>query len=217
MTSQIAQNLNRVLHSIVQVSSARPVTLVAVSKTKPASLLLEAYNAGQRHFGENYVHEILEKSKELPQDIKWHFIGHLQSNKVKQVCSVPNLYMVETVDRQKIAKSLNDAIKSQDRKLKVLVQVNTSNEESKSGCDPSETLNLCRYVINECPNLDLCGFMTIGDLSNSKRSDENPDFEQLVSVRDSVCDELKLDKNNLELSMGMSSDYETAVCVTHKQ
>lgn len=109
--------------------------LVAVSKTKPVSLLMEAYNAGQRHFGENYVQEVLEKAPQMPRDVHWHFIGHLQSNKAKAlVQSIPNLYSVETVDSQKIANHLNRACEGAERDelLKVMVQVNTSGEESKS-------------------------------------------------------------------------------------
>lgn len=225
-TSTIAQNLSRVLSKIQSCASSpsNNVTLIAVSKTKPSNALLECYESGQRHFGENYVQELIEKSKELPSDIHWHFIGHLQSNKVKSICQIPNLYMVHTVDRQKIAKALNSAMSEVQKqqklqaennnrsKLKVLVQVNTSGEDSKSGCEPSDTIQLCKYVIDQCPFLELCGLMTIGDLTNSKSTlDYNPDFEKLVSLRGEVCQELGIDQSQFHLSMGMSSDYELAI------
>lgn len=216
-TSLIAQNLSRVLSNIHNIAPPNHTpltpTLIAVGKTKPANLLMECYQNQQRHFGENYVQELIDKSKVLPSDIHWHFIGHLQSNKVKSICQIPNLYMVQTVDRQKIAKALNSAMSElESRKLKVLVQVNTSGEDSKSGCPPEETVALCKYVIDQCPFLELCGLMTIGDLTNSKSTEDyNPDFEKLVSLKGTVCQELALDQNQFHLSMGMSSDYELAI------
>lgn len=106
--------------------------MVAVGKTKPADDLKTLYDAGQRHFGENYVQEIVDKAHLLPNDLQWHFIGHLQSNKCKLLLSgVPSLYMVETIDSIKLADKLNKLIKElrPDRKLNILVQVNTSDEE----------------------------------------------------------------------------------------
>lgn len=110
--------------------------LVAVSKTKPTNLIIEAYEAGQKHFGENYVNELIEKANHpdiLTRDIRWHFIGHLQRNKVNKLLAIPNLYMVETVDTEKLASALDKAwqkLRKQDNlKLNVLVQINTSGEE----------------------------------------------------------------------------------------
>lgn len=106
-------------------------TLIAVSKTKPASLLSVAYSAGQRDFGENYVHEVVEKAPVLPADIRWHFIGHLQSNKVRDLVAVPGLHCVHTVDSAKLARELQKrvALLRPDRPLNIMVQVNTSAEE----------------------------------------------------------------------------------------
>jgi pyridoxal phosphate enzyme (YggS family) len=213
MSSSVAQNLCRVLQNIAACSGNRKVTLVSVSKTKPTPMIVECYNASQRHFGENYVQELVDKARELPSDIQWHFIGHLQGNKVKTLCNVPNLYMVQSVDREKIAHTLNTEIQRHSRRLKVLVQVNTSKETRKSGCQVDEALQLCKYIMDQCPNLEFCGLMTIGDPTNSKSTaNYNPDFEKLLAVRDNICNELKLDKDKLEISMGMSSDYELAVC-----
>jgi pyridoxal phosphate enzyme (YggS family) len=113
---------------------ASQVRVVAVSKTKPVSMIQEVYDGGHRHFGENYVQEFLEKAPQLPADIQWHFVGHLQSNKAKVLVSgVPNLYMVEGVDSLKVANHLDRAVSGVGRQpLRVLVQVNTSGEECGS-------------------------------------------------------------------------------------
>ena len=113
----VARALQTIRDRITTVSSslhlAHPPQLIAVSKTKPTTLLHEAYTAGQRHFGENYVVELAEKAPQLPSDIRWHFIGHLQSNKCKVLAKVGNLYMVECVDNEKLASALNKACQSQ--------------------------------------------------------------------------------------------------------
>lgn len=125
-------NSTRTVTTNYNPSHLKQVRLVAVSKTKPIELIEACYKAGHRNFGENYVQELCEKAAKLPQDIQWHFIGHLQSNKTKQIASVPNLFMVETVDREKIATALEKEIVKSGRKipLNVMVQVNTSGEES---------------------------------------------------------------------------------------
>lgn len=126
-----------------------------MSKTKPVEAIIEAYSAGQRHFGENYANELADKGthqliKDQCPDIKWHFIGHLQRNNINKIM-LPSLYMVETVDSEKLATALDKAWKTKvgtDDKLRVLVQVNTSREENKSGVDPAEVTNLYKLVIN---------------------------------------------------------------------
>ncbi|XP_020114385.1 proline synthase co-transcribed bacterial homolog protein-like [Ananas comosus] len=186
------------------------VKVVAVSKTKPPAVVRHVYDAGHRCFGENYVQELLEKAPQLPADIEWHFIGHLQSNKVKSLLAgVPNLDMVESVDDEKIANHLDRAVASLGRKpLKVLVQVNTSGEESKSGVDPSGCVELAKHVKMGCPNLVFSGLMTIGMLDYTS-TPEN--FKTLVNCRDEVCKELGIPEEQCELSMGMSSDFEQAI------
>eukprot|EP00249_Psilotum_nudum_P008598 c21394_g1_i1 orf=303-1031(-) len=190
--------------------SACQVRVVAVSKTKPIVAIREAYDAGHRHFGENYVQELLEKVPELPADIQWHFIGHLQSNKAKAlVAGVPNLYMVEGVDNPKVASYLDRAIAGLGRRsLKVFVQVNTSGEESKSGVEPSECLELAKHVKFQCPNLEFSGLMTIGMLDYTSRPEN---FKTLVDCQAKVCEALDMPKEECELSMGMSGDFEQAI------
>ncbi|CAA0837212.1 Predicted pyridoxal phosphate-dependent enzyme-YBL036C type [Striga hermonthica] len=186
------------------------VRLVAVGKTKPVPLLRQVYDAGHRCFGENYVQEIVEKAPQLPEDIEWHFIGNLQSNKVKTLLSgVPNLAMVQTVDDEKIANHLNRAIGNIGRKpLKVLVQVNTSGEESKSGVEPTGCVELAKHIRMNCPNLEFCGLMTIG-MPDYTSTPEN--FKTLSNCRIEVCKSLDMEEHECELSMGMSGDFEQAI------
>ncbi|KAK8629530.1 hypothetical protein V6N13_078367 [Hibiscus sabdariffa] len=186
------------------------IRVVAVSKTKPVSLLRQVYDAGHRCFGENYVQELVEKAPQLPDDIGWHFIGNLQSNKVKPlIAGVPNLAMVETVDDEKIANHLNRAVGNLERKpLKVLVQVNTSGEESKYGVEPSGCVELAKHVSLNCPNLQFCGLMTIG-MPDYTSTPEN--FKTLANCRSEVCKALGIPEEQCELSMGMSGDFELAI------
>ncbi|CAL9138669.1 unnamed protein product [Musa acuminata var. zebrina] len=200
------------VHQAAERSGRAPeqVRVVAVSKTKPASLLRQVYDAGHRCFGENYVQEIVEKAPQLPVDIEWHFIGNLQRNKVKSLLAgVPNLHMIESVDDVKIANHVDRVVASLGRKpLKVLVQVNTSGEESKFGVDPSGCVNLVRHVKLGCPNLIFSGLMTIGMLDYSS-TPEN--FKKLSNCRAEVCKELEIPEEQCELSMGMSADFEQAI------
>ncbi|EGD82438.1 alanine racemase [Salpingoeca rosetta] len=188
--------------------------LVAVSKTKPLQLVLDAYEAGQRVFGENYVQELVEKSNDprVPEDIEWHFIGRLQSNKSNTLARVKNLKVVETVASEKLARTLNRAFAEHDAPLRVFMQVNTSGEENKGGVEPSDCAALAAFIANECDHLQLAGLMTIGMLNRSLKTDDtNEDFETLVSCRGRVAEAIGVDADALELSMGMSSDFEHAI------
>lgn len=186
------------------------VRVVAVSKTKPVSLIQQIYDAGHRCFGENYVQEIIDKAPQLPDDILWHFIGHLQSNKVKPLLNaVPNLAMVEGVDNDKIAYNLDRVVSGIRRQpLKVLVQVNTSGEASKSGVNPSDCVDLVKHVKLGCPNLEFSGLMTIGmpDYTSTPLN-----FQTLLNCRAEVCVALGISESQCELSMGMSGDFEQAI------
>ncbi|KAK7245890.1 hypothetical protein RIF29_40744 [Crotalaria pallida] len=188
---------------------AQQVRVVAVSKTKPVSAIREVYDSGHRCFGENYVQELVEKAPQLPDDIEWHFIGNLQSNKVKPLLSsVPNLAYVESVDDEKIANHLDRAVANIGRKpLKVFVQVNTSGETSKFGVEPTLCVDLVKHIKN-CTNLEFCGLMTIGMLDYSS-TPEN--FKLLSSCRSEVCKALDISEEQCELSMGMSADFEQAI------
>jgi PLP dependent protein len=199
----------------------RYVRLVAVSKTKPVELLEAAYDAGCRCFGENYVQE-LESKAELWKDrtdVQWHFIGALQSNKCQALvncCANINQLTVETISSVKLATKLNNAVtgkvtdNKEPQRLKVFVQVNTSGEESKSGIEPgAPCVELCRFITTECPALELRGLMTIGAPGDASC------FNTLVQCRDEVLARLQADRTGpvpeLELSMGMSDDFEQAI------
>ncbi|XP_076288896.1 pyridoxal phosphate homeostasis protein [Lasioglossum baleicum] len=225
--SLVAENLKIVCNKIAVASAKRPLEcktveprLVAVGKLHSHELIIEAYEAGQRHFGENYVNELAEKGHHADilakcNDIRWHFIGHLQRNKVNKLLSVPNLYVVETVDNEKISSALDSSWlkcrKQDDLKLKVMVQVNTSKEEGKSGCQISEVCSLVKHVIDNCKNLEFIGLMTIGMYGYDPADGPNPDFLQLRECKRNLSEELDIDPTKIELSMGMSNDYEQAV------
>lgn len=208
----VVQRLEGVIDRVKEASksSDKEVRLVAVSKTKPAWMIQSAYDVGQRHFGENYVQELLDKSVALPKDIRWHMIGHLQSNKAKSlVKGVEGLYCVETLDSTKLATILDRACAEIKRApLHVYVQVNTSQEASKHGVTPEGCIDIAKHVIETCPNLRLSGLMTIG-MPDYTSTPEN--FRCLASCRDELCDALGLSQEDVELSMGMSSDFELAI------
>jgi pyridoxal phosphate enzyme (YggS family) len=171
------------------------------------------------------VQELLEKSRLLPRSIQWHFIGGLQSNKCKQLAEqIPNLWCVSSVDSEKKCNELEKGRKALvekdgdgvEGKLGVKVQVNTSGEESKSGVEPGDALALCKHVVEKCPHLELSGLMTIGAIARSKATTEetkNEDFEALKEIRGKVAEGLGWEEDKLELSMGMSSDFEGAIAM----
>lgn len=148
-------------------------------------------------------------------------IGGLQSNKCKQLAEqIPNLWCVSSVDSEKKANELEKGRKAllekdgSAEKLRIMVQVNTSGEESKSGVEPQDALPLCKHIIEKCPHLQLAGFMTIGSIARSKVTtpeNENEDFVTLRETRDKVAKELGWEESKLELSMGMSADFEGAI------
>ncbi|XP_044516800.1 pyridoxal phosphate homeostasis protein isoform X1 [Gracilinanus agilis] len=209
--------------------------LVAVSKTKPADMVIEAYAHGQRSFGENYVQELLEKASNAKilsscPEIKWHFIGHLQKQNVNKLIAVPNLYMLETVDSVKLADKVNNSWqkKGSPERLKVMVQINTSGEEilifstsfldfhlslheGKHGLPPSETVATVQHINAKCPNLEFVGLMTIGSFGHDVTQGPNPDFQTLLSLRKEVCEKLSIRIDQVELSMGMSMDFQHAI------
>ncbi|XP_075030811.1 pyridoxal phosphate homeostasis protein isoform X3 [Calonectris borealis] len=217
--------LRAVTEQVQQAAARRPQglpavqpRLVAVSKTKPAEMVIDAYSHGQRSFGENYVQELLEKASDSRilsscPEIKWHFIGHLQKHNVNKLIAVPNLFMLETVDSVKLADRVNSSWqkKGLSQKLKVMVQVNTSGEDSKHGLPPGDTTAAVEHVINKCPSLEFVGLMTIGSVGHDLSKGPNPDFQMLLSLRQEVCEKLNLPVEKVELSMGMSTDFQHAV------
>lgn len=180
----------------------RSVTLVAVSKTKPEAAIREAYAAGQRDFGENYVQELAAKAaalSDLP-DIRWHLIGPLQRNKVKQV--VPLISLLHTVDRAALAEEIEKRAAAASRVVPVLIEVNVGGEASKAGCAPGDAAALAD-VVRSLPHLELRGLMTIPP-DTGDREQARPFFAALRSLGAAIG-------GALELSMGMSHDHEIAI------
>ncbi|CUA75890.1 hypothetical protein RSOLAG22IIIB_01891 [Rhizoctonia solani] len=231
---ELTESLNEVRRKVESAHAKRAVKttlpcLVAVSKYKPASDIRVCHDLGQLDFGENYVDELIEKSSVLPETIRWHFIGSLQSNKCKKVAGVPNLYCLHTLDSIKKADLLQKALPSTRKEpLKVMIQINTSGEDAKSGLQPlspenidgSDVLALARHVVKFCPALELYGLMTIGSFEASTSNEENPDFKTLIHTRGILQDLLRADDQlgeawgedrSLVLSMGMSADFEEAI------
>lgn len=186
--------------------NSNDITLLAVSKTKPATDIMAAYDQGQRQFGESYVQEAVDKIAQLDtfSDIVWHFIGPIQSNKSALVAA--NFAWVQSVDRLKIAKRLNSQRPETMPPLNVLIQVNISEEEAKSGCHPNEITELAQYI-DQCAHLQLRGLMAIP----AKSDDANTQiqyFEQLQTC----FDKLQTQYPHIDtLSMGMSNDVEAAI------
>ncbi|KAI9725304.1 MAG: hypothetical protein M1828_003319 [Chrysothrix sp. TS-e1954] len=233
--SQLITNLSTAIQQVASASaSQRLPRLVLVSKLHPTADILHLHSEAHKHlkqpdayshFGENYVQELQHKASVLPRTIKWHFIGGLQSNKAKPLASsIPNLWCVSSVDSLKKADALEKgraALEEQNKNeivqaLNVHIQVNTSGEESKSGVPPTEAAALCQHVREQCPRLKLLGLMTIGAIARSKpstagNSSENEDYETLKQTREQVTNELGLSVGDLELSMGMSGDFEEAI------
>eukprot|EP00039_Didymoeca_costata_P026715 m.16468 g.16468 ORF g.16468 m.16468 type:complete len:280 (+) comp5710_c0_seq1:56-895(+) len=190
--------------------------LVAVSKTKPLSAIIEAFEAGQRVFGENYPQELAEKAKspEVPEGIQWRFIGTLQSNKVKLVVGLPGLVAIETITSEKLANAVNKNVieKMGGKTLDVFIQVNSSGEENKGGVAPENVITLAKHICDNCPGLRLKGIMTIGQYGRVVQKGEvNVDFKKLVECRTNVVHEMGIEEKDLELSMGMSGDFEHAI------
>ena len=180
------------------------VTLIAVSKTKPISLIQEAYATGQRDFGENKVQELVEKQEALPNDIRWHMIGHLQRNKVKYIA--PFVHLIHGVDSLRLLKEINKQGAKINRCIPVLLQVHISQEDTKFGFDSNEL----KEAINECNVLEWvkpCGLMGMATFT-SDTDQVSREFQGLKDLFDEYQSNFG---ENPTLSMGMSGDYKVAI------
>ena len=180
-------------------------TCVAVSKTKPIEDIQKIYNLGHKDFGENKVQELELKYNSLPKDIKWHMIGHLQTNKVKKV--VPLASLIHSVDSLKLLKTINKESKKINKITDCLIQINISNEDSKYGFSEDEIDFLNKNSLNEFQNIRIRGLMGMASFSNDKNIVEK-EFDFLKGIFDKK--KKKLSDFNI-LSMGMSNDYEIAL------
>ncbi|MEJ7739999.1 MAG: YggS family pyridoxal phosphate-dependent enzyme [Chitinophagaceae bacterium] len=183
------------------------VKLVAVSKMQSVEDIKSLYDLGQRDFGENYVQELLDKQQKLPADIRWHFIGHLQSNKVKFI--VPIIYLIQGIDSPKLLAEVNrQAIKS-DRVADVLLQVHIAQEETKFGLG-AEELDVILERSAEFSGVRICGLMGMASFSDNMEKIQN-ELQFLKSLYEKYRSQGSADSSFSLLSMGMSSDYELAV------
>ena len=188
----------------------KEVTLVAVSKTKPISDLQDAYDAGQRVFGENKVQEMCAKWEQLPEEIKWHFIGHLQRNKVKYLA--PFVDLIHGVESFRLLKEINKQAKKHNRVIDVLLQFFIANEETKFGLSFEEAQSiLVDENLNELQNVRICGVMGMASFSNNQEQIRE-EFKTLKSIFDKLKFTFFDNETSFDIvSMGMSGDYKFAI------
>ncbi|WP_347051975.1 YggS family pyridoxal phosphate-dependent enzyme [Flavobacterium olei] len=200
----IASNIDTIKKSLPE-----NVTLVAVSKTKPVSDLMEAYNAGQRIFGENKIQEMTDKWEEMPKDIQWHMIGHVQSNKVKFMA--PYVTLIHGVDSLKLLQEIDKQALKNNRIIDCLLQIYIAEEESKFGLDESELNELLTSLeFKQLKNIRILGLMGMATFTDDQNQIKK-EFRNLKSTFDSIQ---KLETANCQfntISMGMSGDYKLAI------
>ena len=195
----IAKNLKHILSNI-----PAEVTLVAVSKTKPNSAIMEAYDAGQRVFGENKVQDLVAKAEVLPKDIQWHMIGHLQSNKVKYIA--PFVALIHGIDSLKLLKEVNKRAEKQNRVIDCLLQIHISEEATKFGLNEAEAIEVLKAA-EELNNVSVIGLMGMATntADESIVSKEFTGLKQLFTILQTSNSKLQI------ISMGMSGDYPLAI------
>ncbi len=183
--------------------SKKNAIIVAVSKLKPVSDIADLYRIGHKDFGENYVQELVEKQTQLSTDIRWHFLGHLQTNKVKYIA--PFIYLIQSVDTEKLLKEIDKQAKKNDRKINILLQVHIADEETKFGFSNTElkSLDFLKYE-----NVQILGLMGMATFTN-----DNEKIKEEFLMLKNIFENIKIEKQ-IELSilsMGMSGDYELAM------
>jgi len=197
-----------VYHTLKEKTAAANATLVAVSKLKPVSDIQTLYELGHRDFGENYVQELMDKAAQLPEDIRWHFIGHLQSNKVKYIASF--VHLIHGIDSEKLLAEVNKQAAKHNKNISCLLQVHIAQEETKFGFDGAELKAVAEKIKgNTYPNVSVEGLMGMASFSD--------DVEKVAGEFDylkQLFDEVQASSANPSfktLSMGMSGDYEMAI------
>ena len=194
-----SDNLQKIRNSI-----PKNVTLVAVSKTKPKNCILEAYEAGQRVFGENKAQEMAKKAELLPKDVEWHMIGHLQTNKVKHIA--PFVSLIHAVDSEKLLKEINKRANQNNRVIDCLLQFHIAEESSKFGLNKEEAKHILKIQSNY-PNVNIVGFMGMATFTSKKQQ-----IKKEFSYLNTIHKKLQKDYPKLKiLSMGMSGDFQIAI------
>ncbi|MEM6514830.1 MAG: YggS family pyridoxal phosphate-dependent enzyme [Bacteroidota bacterium] len=197
-----------IVKNLEKIKSGKPINveLVAVSKTKPVSDLMEAYDAGQRIFGENRIQEMAEKYEQMPKDIKWHSIGHVQRNKVKYMAEFVSL--IHAVDSLRLIKEINKQAKSHDRVIDCLLQIKIAKEESKYGLDEAAAADILNSEsVQNLKNINIIGLMGMATFTDDEKQIKS-EFDYLKSIYDkfkTINPALRV------LSMGMSGDYKIAI------
>ena len=203
------QNVKNEMQDILRKSGRgeSDCTLIAVSKTKPVEMMLPVYEAGCRDFGENKVQEIMDKFDHMPGDVRWHMIGHLQTNKVKYI--VDKVYMIHSVDSLHLAEVISKEAVKKNVNVRILLEVNVAKEESKFGVTLEECRDLYQNV-SALPNITICGLMTIAPYVED--AEENRQyFANLRQLSVDIGLKKTDNKSGAELSMGMSGDYPVAI------
>ncbi len=203
----IKDNIEEILKEIeANEPSKGDVTLICVSKTKPLEMVKEAYDAGQRNFGENKVQEIVAKAPEMPSDAIWHMIGHLQKNKVKK--AVQFATVIHSVDSYELAEVINNEAAKINKLQDILLEINIASEESKYGINPDSAVTLAKEVL-KLSNVRLRGFMCVAPFTDNPE-DNRKYFKKMKQI---LIDTKTFDRdNNIDmLSMGMSGDYQIAI------
>jgi pyridoxal phosphate enzyme (YggS family) len=186
------------------------VKLIAVSKTKPVECITEAYEAGQRLFGENMVQELVEKHEKLPKDIEWHLIGHLQTNKVKYIA--PFIHLIHSVDSLKLLQEINKQALKNNRVIDCLLQLEIADEETKFGMDMAEAIELLRSdEFQELKNVRICGVMGIATLTDNPKMTAEEFYELSTFFKGLKDTFFRKEPAFKEISMGMSGDYKSAI------
>lgn len=186
----------------------KEVTLICVSKTKSVEEIKEVYDYQERNFGENKVQELIDKYQELPNDINWHLIGHLQRNKVKYI--IDKAYLIHSVDSFRLAKQIEEEAVKHNIAANILVQVNVAQEDTKFGLDTNEVIEIITKISKDLPHIHINGLMTIAPYT--KLPEENRIyFRQLKEISKKISDLNLQNVEMKELSMGMTGDYMVAV------
>ena len=208
---KIIMSINKEKYTQLTTELNNKATLVAVSKTKPVEEIQALYDLGQRDFGENYVQELVEKSEALPKDIRWHFIGHLQSNKVKYIAHF--VHLIHGVDSEKLLSAINKQGEKLNKTISCLLQVHIAEEETKFGFDENELKDLISRIENksyELTNVKITGLMGMGSFTDDKNK-VGQEFHFLKKLFDEGSILLTNNYQLSTLSMGMSGDYKIAI------
>jgi pyridoxal phosphate enzyme (YggS family) len=209
MKSKI-KTMNQKYNNIITTLLPYHAQLIAVSKTKPEAQLMEYYNIGHRVFGENYVQELVDKAANLPKDIEWNMIGHLQSNKVKYIA--PFVAMIHTVDSLSLLQEINKQALKNDRKINVLLQFKINDETTKFGLELEESIQILdNEAFKKLENINICGVMGMATFTDNK-TQVRREFKALKQIFETLKLTYFSEKNDFKhISMGMSDDYPIAL------